>query len=97
MFNRLIATTFISFILCVESVSAYEFVATITKIQDGDTLSATVNNEDTKIRLLDVDCFETKNNTRARLQQMLERNCWKTNNEKDKLDMVLWNTSQIMR
>lgn len=69
MFNRLIATTFISFILCVESVSAYEFVATITKIQDGDTLSATVNNEDTKIRLLDVDCFETKNNTRARLQQ----------------------------
>ena len=34
---------------------------------------------------------------RARLQQMLERNCWKTNNEKNNLDMVLWNTSQIMR
>ena len=34
---------------------------------------------------------------RARLQQMLERSCWKTNNEKNKLDMVLWNTSQIMR
>ena len=33
----------------------------------------------------------------ARLQQMLERICWKTNNEKNKLDMVLWNTSQIMR
>ena len=39
------------------------------KIQDGDTLSAIVNNENTKIRLLDVDCFETKNSTRARLQQ----------------------------
>ena len=33
----------------------------------------------------------------AHLQQMLERNCWKTNSEKNKLDMVLWNTSQIMR
>ena len=33
----------------------------------------------------------------ARLQQMLERSCWKTNNEKNKIDMVLWNTSQIMR
>ena len=34
---------------------------------------------------------------RARLQQLLERSCWKINNEKNKLDMVLWNTSQIMR
>ena len=33
----------------------------------------------------------------ARLQQKLEWGCWKTNNEKNKLDMVLWNTSQIMR
>ena len=30
----------------------------------------------------------------ARLQQQLEQSCWKTNNEKKKLDMVLWNTSQ---
>ena len=34
---------------------------------------------------------------RARLQQRLERSCWKTNNEKNNLDMVLWNTSRIMR
>ena len=33
----------------------------------------------------------------ARLQQKLERSCWKTNNEKNKLDMVLRNTSPIMR
>ena len=33
----------------------------------------------------------------VRLQQKLEGSCWKTNNEKSKLDMVLWNTSQIMR
>ena len=33
----------------------------------------------------------------ASLQQRLERSCWKTNNERNKLDMVLWNTSQIMR
>ena len=33
----------------------------------------------------------------ARLQEMVERSCWKTNNEKNKLDMILWNTSQIMR
>ena len=31
----------------------------------------------------------------ARLQQMLEWRCWKTHNEKNKLDMVLWNTSQL--
>ena len=33
----------------------------------------------------------------AHLQQVVEWSCWKTNNEKNKLDMVLWNTSQIMR
>ena len=33
----------------------------------------------------------------ACLQQRLERSCWKTNNEKNKLDTVLWNTTQNMR
>ena len=33
----------------------------------------------------------------ARLQQKLERSCWKTNNKKNKLNMFLWNTSRIMR
>ena len=33
----------------------------------------------------------------ALLQQMVEWSCWKTNNENNKLDMDLWNTSQIMR
>ena len=56
-------------ILFVQSVSAHEFVATIIKINDGDTLSAFVNNENTKIRLLDVDCYETKKNARAKFQQ----------------------------
>ena len=52
-----------------QSVSAHEFVATIIKINDGDTLTALVNNENTKIRLLDVDCYETKKNARAKFQQ----------------------------
>ena len=52
-----------------QSVSAHEFVATIIKLNDGDTLSAFVNNENTKIRLLDVDCYETKKNARAKFQQ----------------------------
>ena len=52
-----------------QSVFAHEFVATITKISDGDTLSAIVHDEDTKIRLLDVDCYETKKNGRAKFQQ----------------------------
>jgi len=56
-------------ILLVQSVSAHEFVATIIKINDGDTLTALVNNEKTKIRLLDVDCYETKKNKRAKFQQ----------------------------
>ena len=31
---------------------------------------------------------------RARLQQMLERSCWINNNEKSKLVVGLWKTSQ---
>lgn len=65
---KLIASIFFA-LFYVQSVSAHEFVATITKINDGDTLTALVNNEDTKIRLLDVDCYETKKNKRAKFQQ----------------------------
>ena len=53
----------------VQSVSAHEFVATIIKINDGDTLTALVNNENTKIRLLDVDCYETGKNSNIKFQQ----------------------------
>ena len=56
-------------ILLVQSVSAHEFVATIIKINDGDTLTALVNNEKTKIRLLDVDCYETGKNSNTKFQQ----------------------------
>ena len=31
---------------------------------------------------------------RAHLQQIPERSCWKTNNEKNKLVVGLWKTSQ---
>ena len=55
--------------LIAQSAFAHEFVATIIKINDGDTLTALVNNETTKIRLLDVDCYETKKNARAKFQQ----------------------------
>ena len=68
VFYKIIATTFIS-LFYVQSVFAHEFVATITKISDGDTLSAIIHDEDTKIRLLDVDCYETKKNGRAKFQQ----------------------------
>lgn len=56
-------------ILLLQSVFAHEFVATIIKINDGDTLTALVNNETSKIRLQDVDCYETKKNARAKFQQ----------------------------
>lgn len=56
-------------ILLVQSVSAHEFVATIIKINDGDTLTALINNENTKIRLLDVDCYETGKNSNTKFQQ----------------------------
>lgn len=65
---KFITTTFFA-LFYVQMVCAHEFVATITKINDGDTLTALVNNEDTKIRLLDVDCYETKKNKRAKFQQ----------------------------
>ena len=65
---KFIATTFFA-LFYVQMVCAHEFVATITKINDGDTLTALVNNETTKIRLLDVDCYETKKNNRMKFQQ----------------------------
>ena len=65
---KLIATTFFA-LFYVQMVYAHEFVATIIKINDGDTITALVNNEMTKIRLLDVDCYETKKNGRAKFQQ----------------------------
>ncbi len=65
---KFIATAFLA-LFYVQSVSAHEFVATIIKINDGDTIMALVNNETTKIRLLDVDCYETKKNVRAKFQQ----------------------------
>lgn len=40
----------------------------ITEINDGDTIKVILNNEETSIRLLDVDCFETKANSRAKKQ-----------------------------
>ena len=65
---KFIATTFFA-LFYVQMVCAHEFVATITKINDGDTITALVNNEYTKIRLLDVDCYETKKNNRMKFQQ----------------------------
>ena len=65
-------TIFYSFLLAnlmITPVWSHEFVATITKINDGDTLTALVNNEDTKIRLLDVDCYETQKNKHAKALQ----------------------------
>lgn len=65
---KFITTTFFA-LFYVQIVNAHEFVATIIKINDGDTITALVNNENTKIRLLDVDCYETKKNARAKFQQ----------------------------
>ena len=67
--NKTVFYTVLFMVLLVKSVSAHEFVATITKINDGDTLTALVNNENTKIRLLDVDCYETKKNKHAKALQ----------------------------
>lgn len=68
MCHKFVTTFFFFFMLCVKSGFAHEFVATIIKINDGDTISAIINSEDTKIRLLDVDCYETKKNKRANFQ-----------------------------
>ena len=48
---------------------AYEYIATIINVADGDTFTAFVHNENTKIRLIGVDCYETKMNKRAPIQK----------------------------
>lgn len=55
-------------ILFIRVATAYEAVVAVISVQDGDTFSALVHEEDTKIRLLDVDCYETKKNARAKFQ-----------------------------
>ena len=55
----------------IRSVFAYETTAVVTDIQDGDTFNIIYHEEDTKVRLLDVDCFEVKKRQRARFQHAL--------------------------
>ena len=69
LMKKTVFYTLLFMVLLVQSVSAHEFVATIIKINDGDTLTALVNNENTKIRLLDVDCYETGKNSNTKFQQ----------------------------
>lgn len=71
LMKKTIFYTFIITLFLLRSVSCHEFVATMISIHDGDTLTALVNNETAKIRLLDVDCFETLNNNRAKFQSKL--------------------------
>ena len=52
----------------IKATTAHEAVVAVISVQDGDTFSALVHEEDTKIRLLDVDCYETKKNARAKFQ-----------------------------
>lgn len=42
-------------------------------VQDGDTISATINNEKVKIRLSGIDCYETKPNLRIYKQAYLSK------------------------
>ena len=52
----------------IKATMAHEAVVVVNDVQDGDTFSAMVHDEDTKIRLLDVDCYETRKNARAKFQ-----------------------------
>ncbi len=57
------------FVLSADAAFAYEATVRLTHIQDGDTFKALVYEEETKIRLLDVDCYETEKNARTHFQQ----------------------------
>ena len=57
--------------LMITNAFAYEYIATIINVADGDTFTAFVHNENTKIRLIGVDCYETKMNKRAPIQKKL--------------------------
>ena len=61
-----------------QNVSAFEVIAPLTGVQDEDTLSALIYGENTKIRLLNVDCFETRKNARARFQHQYYKLSYQT-------------------
>lgn len=67
-----IVLSYLMFLFCVIStveLRAQElYKADIYKISDGDTVQVYIDGQLHKIRLLDIDCFETSNNKRAKLQ-----------------------------
>lgn len=50
------------------NVYALDKIDNIIKVGDGDTITIKVNEQIKTIRLLDIDCFENKNNDRAKWQ-----------------------------
>ena len=57
--NKLFLTSVIIFFCCMPVFSENRIPIEITKIYDGDTIEAKIDNNKFKIRLIGIDCYET--------------------------------------
>ena len=69
---------FIIFVFYASPVLAHQATVSVIRVVDGDTISVLLYGEETKVRLVGVDCYETRRNKRARFQ---EKNYNKTMDE----------------
>ena len=69
---------FIIFVFYASPVLAHQATVPVIRVVDGDTISVLLYSEETKVRLVGVDCYETRRNKRARFQ---EKNYNKTMDE----------------
>ena len=60
---------FIIFMFCAFPVFAHQAIVPLVKVQDGDTFTVLLHEEKTKVRLVGIDCYETKRNKRADFQE----------------------------
>jgi endonuclease YncB( thermonuclease family) len=91
---------FLIFAFCTFPAFALQATVPLVKVQDGDTFTVLLHKEKTKVRLQDVDCYETKRNKRANFQEKyyqkpLDEIIRQGKESKQKLQELLSKTKEI--
>ena len=91
---------FLIFAFCTFPAFALQAIVPLVKVQDGDTFTVLLHEEKTKVRLQDVDCYETKRNKRANFQEKyyqkpLDEIIRQGKESKQKLQELLSKTKEI--
>lgn len=63
--KKFIFFTILSILINANNLRAEEATVSISRVTDGDTVRVILNNREEKVRLLHIDCYETRKNKRA--------------------------------